>query len=385
MNAAAHKPTSLRVLWAEQDPAHVETASSVLQRAGFNLQTEVAAARDAFQEKLATGVFDVVISAYNLSGWNALDALELLRRTDIHTPFILLTGSLPEETAVACVDQGITDYVLKDNLPRLPISVRLALLNRNAQRRLTRSREQLRSLAARLQSIREDERSKIAREVHDVLGQALTGIKMDVTWIMARLPDDTRLVARTKSLSALIDSTIQMVRRIATDLRPGILDNLGLVAAVEWQSGEFQTRTGINCRLNTNLRDASIASESATAVFRIFQETLTNVARHAQATSVSVDLCEQEGRIVLQVADNGRGIDLVEVTQSKSVGLLGMRERAAILGGDLAISGAPGQGTTVVLSLPLNLMAQSALPPEYSQTYQSIADARPASRSTVGT
>jgi len=231
--------------------------------------------------------------------------------------------------------------------------VRLALLNRNAQRRLTRSREQLRSLAARLQSIREEERSKIAREVHDVLGQALTGIKMDVTWIMARLPDDTRLVARTKSLSALIDSTIQMVRRIATDLRPGILDNLGLVAAVEWETGEFQARTGINCRLNTNLRDASIASESATAVFRIFQETLTNVARHAQATAVSVDLGEQEGRIVLQVADNGRGIDLAEVTQSKSVGLLGMRERAAILGGDLVISGAPGQGTSVVLSVPL--------------------------------
>src|SRR6185503_2281993 len=189
------------------------TASGVLQRAGFNLQAEAVAAREAFQEKLAAGVFDIVISAYNLPGWNALEALELLRKTDIHTPFILLTGSLPEETAMACVDQGITDYVLKDNLPRLPISVRLALLNRNAQRRLTRSREQLRSLAARLQSIREEERSKIAREVHDVLGQSLTGIKMDVTWIMARLPDDTRLVARTKSLSALIDSTIQMVRR----------------------------------------------------------------------------------------------------------------------------------------------------------------------------
>jgi len=362
MNTAVQRPTSLRVLWAEQEAAHVEMASSVLQRAGFNLQAEVVAAREAFHEKLAAGVFDIVISAYNLPGWNALEALELLRKTDIHTPFILLTGSLPEETAVACVDQGITDYVLKDNLPRLPISVRLALLNRNAQRRLTRSREQLRSLAARLQSIREEERSKIAREVHDVLGQALTGIKMDVTWIMTRLPDDTRLVARTKSMSALVDSTIQMVRRIATDLIPGLLDNLGLVAAVEWQTGEFQTRTGINCRLNTNLRDASIASESATAVFRIFQETLTNVARHAQATSVAVDLCEQDGRIVLQVADNGRGIDLAEVTQSKSVGLLGMRERATILGGDLAISGAPGQGTTVVLSLPLNLMAQGALP-----------------------
>jgi signal transduction histidine kinase len=216
------------------------------------------------------------------------------------------------------------------------------------------SSEQLRSLAARLQSIREEERSRIAREVHDVLGQALTGIKMDATWIAAHLPDThAKVAARAKSMSELIDSTIQTVRRIATDLRPGILDNLGLVAAVEWQAGEFQTRTGIDCRVHATLRDLTISIDSATAVFRIFQETLTNVARHAQATAVSVDLGEVQGRIVLQVADNGRGIDLGEVMQSKSVGLVGMRERAAILGGDLVISGAPGKGTTVVLSVPL--------------------------------
>lgn len=216
------------------------------------------------------------------------------------------------------------------------------------------SREQLRTLAARLQSIREEERSRIAREVHDVLGQALTGIKMDTRWIVSRLPQaDAKLIARAKSMSELIDATIQMVRRIATDLRPGILDNLGLVAAVEWQASEFQTRTGISCQVNTTLRDVAIGSDSATAVFRIFQETLTNVARHSQASAVSVDLGEQEGRMVLQVVDNGRGIDPVEVAQSKSVGLLGMRERAVGLGGDLLVSGAPGQGTTVVLSIPL--------------------------------
>jgi signal transduction histidine kinase len=347
--------TGLRVLWLDNQPAHVEMAVAVLQRNGFNVAAEVVATRETFQAKLATGGFDIVISAFALPGWNALQALELLRKTDSHTPFILLTGTLPEETALACVDQGITDYVLKDNLPRLPISVRLALVNRNAQKRLARSREQLRSLAARLQSIREEERSRIAREVHDVLGQALTGIKMDATWIQTRLAEDqTKLVARAKSMLALIDSTVQMVRRIATDLRPGLLDNLGLVAAIEWQAGEFQTRTGITCRVNLNLRDTAIASDAATAVFRIFQETLTNVARHAQATAVSIDLGEQEGRVILQVADNGRGIDLTEITPSKSVGLLGMRERAAILGGELAISGAPGHGTTVVLSLPMN-------------------------------
>src|SRR6185503_16481555 len=129
------------------------------------------------------------------------------------------------------------------------------------------SSDQLRTLAARLQSIREEERSRIAREVHDVLGQALTGIKMDATWIATHLPDThAKVAARARLMSDLIDSTIQIVRRIATDLRPGILDNLGLAAAVEWQAGEFQTRTGINCRVTTTLGDLTIAIDSATAV-----------------------------------------------------------------------------------------------------------------------
>jgi len=355
------RPALLRVLWLEDEPAHVDMGVSILERGGFKLQVEVVATRDAFERHVQSGAFDVVIADFELPTWTGLEALESLRKTDTLTPFILLTGRLPEETALECIEKGVTDYVLKDHLARLAISVRLALMNRNAQRRISRSREQLRTLAARLQSIREEERSRIAREVHDVLGQTLTGIKMDAAWILAKLPEgQTKLVARAKSMSSLIDSMVQMVRRIATDLRPGILDNLGLVAAVEWQASEFQTRTGIACQVTSNLRDASLASDSATAVFRIFQETLTNVARHAQATAVTVSLSEQQDRVVLQVADNGRGIDLAEVTQSKSVGLIGMRERAAILGGDLVISGAPGQGTTVVLAIPLKLAAQAA-------------------------
>jgi signal transduction histidine kinase len=358
---APQRLTTVRVLWVEDEAAHVEMGVSFLQRGGFDVQVQVVATREDYQQQLQVGTFDVVIGDYDLPGWTGLEAFELLRKNDSHTPFILLTGRLPEETALECIEKGITDYVLKDNLARLPISLRLGLVNRNAQRRLNRSREQLRTLAARLQSIREEERSRIAREVHDVLGQALTGIKMDATWILAKLPEGhTKLVARAKSMSSLIDSMVQMVRRIATDLRPGLLDNLGLVAAVEWQASEFQTRTGVACQVTSNLRDTSLAPESATTVFRIFQETLTNVARHAQATKVQVDLFEQQDRVILQVADNGRGIDLAEVTQSKSVGLLGMRERAAILGGDLVISGAPGQGTTVVLSVPLKPAAQAA-------------------------
>jgi signal transduction histidine kinase len=376
---AVQKAASLRVLWVEDEPAHVDMGRAFLERAGFKVDVHVVATREDYSRTLRADVYDLVIADYQLAGWTGLEALDLLRKIDSHTPFILLTGTLPEEIATECIDKGITDYVLKSNLARLTVSVRLALVHRNTQRRLTRSREQLRNLAARLQSIREEERSRIAREVHDVLGQALTGIKMDARWILARLPEiQGPLVTRAQSMSELIDSTIHTVRRIASDLRPGILDNLGLVAAVEWQASEFQTRTGINCRVTNTLRDAAIGAESATAVFRIFQETLTNVARHAQATAVSVDLGEQEGRIVLQVADNGRGIDLAEVTQSKSVGLLGMRERAAILGGDLVISGAPGQGTSVVLSVPLEAPAPVLTPGPSSPALRTSPSPTPA-------
>jgi signal transduction histidine kinase len=217
------------VLWLEDEPAHVDMGVSILERGGFKLQVEVVATRDAFERHVQSGAFDVVIADFELPTWTGLEALESLRKTDTLTPFILLTGRLPEETALECIEKGVTDYVLKDHLARLAISVRLALMNRNAQRRISRSREQLRTLAARLQSIREEERSRIAREVHDVLGQTLTGIKMDAAWILAKLPEgQTKLVARAKSMSSLIDSMVQMVRRIATDLRPGILDNLGL-------------------------------------------------------------------------------------------------------------------------------------------------------------
>src|SRR5688500_1221298 len=142
------RATTLRVLWVEDEPAHVDMGVSFLQRGGFNVQVETVATREAFQQHVNTGGFDVVIADYELPAWNGLEALDLLRKTDLHTPFILLTGRLPEETALECVEKGITDYVLKDHLARLAISVRLALVSRNAQRRLSRSREQLRGLAA---------------------------------------------------------------------------------------------------------------------------------------------------------------------------------------------------------------------------------------------
>jgi signal transduction histidine kinase len=162
------------------------------------------------------------------------------------------------------------------------------------------------------------------------------------------------LLEKTRELGAHIDSTIKMVRRIATELRPGILDHLGLGAALEWQANEFQTRTGIRCDVESGLSEMALDADINTALFRIFQETLTNIIRHAGATHVAVHLKERGDRVILGVRDNGRGISKAEISNTKSMGLLNMRERAALLGGDFKISRIPGgKGTRVVVSIPL--------------------------------
>ena len=226
---------------------------------------------------------------------------------------------------------------------------------KRSEAELRTSREQLRLLAARLQSIREEERARIARDVHDELGQSLTALKMDIAGIASRLPSgDTALLERARTMSGSIDASIQTVRKIATDLRPGILDNLGLVAALEWQAEEFQKRTGIACDFAAKLDDAWLNSELCTALFRIFQETLTNVARHAQATKVLVTLSESEGQAVLAVQDDGQGIQEQQSNWRQSLGLLGIQERVFGFGGEVMIAGAPGQGTSVTVRVPLS-------------------------------
>jgi signal transduction histidine kinase len=211
----------------------------------------------------------------------------------------------------------------------------------------------LRELAARLQSVREEERAKVAREIHDELGQALTAIKIDLaSLIRAPRADQKEELEKTESILKLVDQTILSVRRIATELRPAILDDLGLVAAVEWAAEEFDARTGTKCRLDLPDEDIVIDQERTTAIFRIFQETLTNVTRHAQATQVDVRLEREDGSIVLEVRDNGRGIAEDQFSTGRSLGILGMRERALLLGGELTIRGAAGKGTIVRVVIP---------------------------------
>ena len=218
---------------------------------------------------------------------------------------------------------------------------------------LIRSREELRQLSDYIQTAREEERARIAREIHDELGGNLTGLKMDVARLRRMVThNDPAWASQADNVSGAIDRTVQTVRRIATELRPAILDDFGLVAAIEWQLREFESRSGIACQLDCEMEQVDIERESATAVFRVFQETLTNVARHAEASRVDVLLSKQAEHLLLEVRDNGRGISPSDTLQAKTFGLLGMRERVHILGGSLDIRGQAGQGTTVSVKIP---------------------------------
>jgi len=232
---------------------------------------------------------------------------------------------------------------------------------KRAEKKLTKSRERLRNLSGRLQFLLEEERTRISREIHDELGQALTALKMDLSLIRRRLFSDglAEPAAKIQKIELGATRIIRTVRKIATDLRPGILDELGVVAAIKWMAKNFQNRTGIRCKVAVKVADKISDTTRATAIFRIVQEALTNVMRHAAASQVDVSLERKGDTLVLEVRDNGIGIKEGRISDSKSLGLVGIRERVLLLGGEALISGKPGEGTIVRVTLP---MEERAIP-----------------------
>lgn len=211
--------------------------------------------------------------------------------------------------------------------------------------------DRLRLLSAHLLKVREDERTLIAREIHDELGQQLTSLKIDLSWLRSKMPKDKPLLEeKAKSMISLIDDTVKSVRRISTELRPGILDDLGLIAALEWQSQEFFKRTSIFTDFTTNLPDERFDKSLSTGIFRVFQESLTNIARHSKATRVKSSLLKVDKNIVLTIADNGRGIEKSTLESQKTLGLMGMQERAMMMGGNLEIESV--RGARIILTVP---------------------------------
>ena len=223
--------------------------------------------------------------------------------------------------------------------------------------------EEIQKLTGYLENVREEERARIAREIHDELGQQLTGLKMDASWINKKVGGkvEQNIVERKTTMIALIDETVKTVRRISSELRPGILDDLGLIPALEWQCQEFEKRTGIVSKCYATLNDYNFDRNLATNIFRIYQEALTNIARHAQATVVETFLTEKDGFIHLTIKDNVLGFDPEEVKSKKSLGLVGMRERAMLFQGELVINSERGKGTEILLKAPMLVKKQIVL------------------------
>lgn len=318
--------------------------------------------------RLAEVKIDVVLLALSLPDSHGLPTFDKFRTHRPDLPIVVLTSLDDEEMGVQAVQKGAEDYLVKNRLDsdRLVRALRYALERHRVEDQLRQSTAQLRALSGHLERVREEERTRIARELHDEMGQMLTGIRLNVTWLSKRLEDASQientspLLEKTRSITVLIDRTIVAVRRLISELRPAVLDHLGLVAALEWQADEFQQRTGIRCEFVCPLKQVILSSVGTTAIFRIVQEALTNVTRHAKAAKVTIRL-EQEGdALCLAVEDDGRGVKEQEAAGLSSFGLMGLRERVALLGGNMVLLGRSGKGTTLTAQIPLSRLEEVA-------------------------
>src|SRR5271169_3047379 len=343
----------LRILHLEDD---------ALDDEGIACKICLVSARNDFIAAVDNGGFDIILSDFSLPNFDGLSALAIVKERSPDIPFIFVTGKMGEELAIETLKNGATDYVLKTSIARLAPSLQRALREaterserRKAVEDLRNSHEQLRYLAAHLQSAREEERTNIAREIHDELGQALTALKIDLSLIAQKLQNNVcnpTLAEKMKAGVDVVNSTILTVKKICTELRPAILDHLGLGAAIEWQAEEFQKRSGIKCEVTLTPDNIAADKDQSTVLFRIFQEALTNVLRHSKATEVKATLTEQNAGIVLEIADNGIGFAAEQLSKANSFGIVGMRERVHICNGELRISGRPNEGATITALVP---------------------------------
>jgi len=357
------------ILIVDDDQGNLMALQELLQCLGQNLV--LANSGEEALRCVLRDDFAVIVLDARMPGIDGFETAKLIRerQRSRHTPIIFVTGAYEDlDSVFRGYEVGAVDYIVKPVVPEVlksKISIFIELYAKNAalvkeiaghkltEHRLRVSEENLRALAGRLQSVREQEQIRIAREIHDGLGQVLTGLKMDLTWLEGKLLADQKpLIEKIASMYRLIDDTIHSVRKIASGLRPEVLDEAGLAAAIGWQAKEFQLRTGIRCMVDVPPESDGLDPERSTAVFRIFQEVLTNVARHANATRVDVHMRLDADLLKLQIQDNGKGITPAEIQNPKSLGILGMRERVLPFDGRIEISGIRGKGTQVAVSIP---------------------------------
>lgn len=355
-HAAPARPTKLRVLHLEDSELDHELEMAQLRRGGIEVHTLRVDSEPAFRAALRER-WDIVLSDFNVPGFSGLAALDIVRQLEQPLPFILISGEIGEDVAVAAMRNGASDYLLKANLARLAPAVEHAIdahqarrARVRADRQLAQSRQRLSELAQHLQTSVDMERAAIAREIHDDVGGSLTALKFDIAWI-ARHSKDELVRQRAHAALEVVTHAIESSKRIMHNLHPAILEQ-GLVAALQWMAARFEKRTGVACRFHTSHDTLQLPSGVPLVAYRTAQEALTNITKHANATKVSIDLSLAAGTLSLEISDNGVGLNDADLAKARSFGIRGLHERASTVGGWVDLSSS-GQGTTLILSVPL--------------------------------
>ncbi|TNF54147.1 MAG: response regulator [Burkholderiales bacterium] len=348
----------VRILHLEDSRVDHALVKFALQRSQLSCDINLVDTMDDFQRELEAGGYDIVLADYHLPGFTGLDAWQLSRTLRPDLPSVILSGAIGEAAAVEAMHEGVSDYLLKDNMQRLAHVIERAIevsqtrkAKARADEELAESRQRLGELAEHLQTSIEQERADIAREIHDDIGGALAAVKLDLAWV-GRRAEDVEMKRHVATAMEMLQHALGASQRIMLNLRPPILDQ-GLVAAVLWLAANFERRTGLSVAVRRSAETMDVPREVQLVAYRTAQEALTNVAKHAQARSVQIDLSDREGVLTLEVTDNGRGMGPEALRKAKSFGLLGLKERAAKVDGWLDISSSP-KGTSVILSVPLN-------------------------------
>jgi signal transduction histidine kinase len=350
----------IKILHLEDLPFDVEMVERVLRKSSINFEKVVVDNKADFEQALEEFIPDIILSDHSLPSFNSEAALKMVKQKSPNTPFILVTATVPEAYAINVVGQGAIDYLIKTNLLRLPAAI-FAALERSrfieekvyAENELKHSYKQIQNLALHLQDVREEERSTIAREVHDELGQQLTALKLDTSWLLLKLNTiDSDVKHKLMEMERLVNGTLKTVKKIVTELHPAILNKLGIKNAIIQQSIEFESRTGTKVDLDICSDAMHIDKKTATALFRIYQESLTNIAKYAKAKKVKCVFIQKNADIFLTVEDDGIGFNKKLIEKKQSLGLLGMQERVYALGGKLKVNSKPGKGTVISVVVP---------------------------------
>ena len=348
----------IRILHLEDSLIDHELVQRALQRSGLEFTIDRVETLDHFGRMVASQSFDAIVADYRLRGFTAIDAWNSLKGQANFPPFILLSGAIGESAAVAAIKLGMSDYLQKDDIGKLAHVIHRAieiqetrLAKDRADAELALSERRLADFAEYLQTMIEQERASIAREIHDDIGGALAAAKLDLAWIGRHMSDPVTL-GHVNAATEMLQHALGASQRIMMNLRPAILDQ-GLVAAVDWLAAGFEQRTGIKTTLRAAHTGQELSKALQLAAYRTAQEALTNISKHAQCDQVTIDLTDTRDVLTLEISDNGQGISQSELSKPKAFGLKGLHERAKSVGGWLDVSTGTGRGTSIILSVPL--------------------------------